>query len=242
MLIIAKDVHEKIGINQVNILGDYGDYQALSLHGKSPVSLEVKENLKSEIYKINQRLIELRDCFGEEAEIQFVEGNHEYRLLRYLLKNCPDLYDLHSIPELLSFDKLNIKFFPYGKAQRVKCLDTNLFMRHRPYSDGVSFALATANKKSLSLLVGHTHREQRATIRRADNSPVTVYCSGWLGDHMAAPFKEYTDTDDWSLGFSFTYAWGGVDDWIIKHVEIKKAMVDNELKYIAIYDGVLYEN
>lgn len=231
MLEIAKDVDKSIGISEVNILGDFLDFYWFSLHPKGPASTQIKHNLQDEIYEGIQKLKELRALFPK-AKINFIEGNHEYRMVRYLITKCPELYDLYTLPELLCFEEIgNIEFHPYGKAQKVRCLDTDLFMRHQPYNMGKNCASTTAHNKGISLLFGHTHRLQTYNLVRGDETEVSTYSSGWLGDRTQ-PVFDYMDTDDWGLGFSFTYAFSRTD-WHLHLIHFKNGK--------AVYNGNLYK-
>jgi len=230
MLQIAKDVDEDIGITEINILGDYLDFFWVSLHPKGPASSIIRESFKDEIYEGIKKLTELRNLFPK-AKINFLEGNHEFRLVRYIVSKCPELYDLYSLPDILCFDKLNIEYHPFGKGQKVSCLGTNLFMRHQPYNQGRNCAATTAHNKGISLLFGHTHRLQNYTLIKGDGEEVSTYSSGWLGDRTLPAF-EYMDTDDWGTGFTMTYAFSE-KDWHLHQIHIKNGR--------TVYNGSLYE-
>jgi len=231
MLSIAIDHDKKLAIDQINIMGDFCDFYWFSLHDKLPEAMSIKETLKDEIYQSIKKLEELRTLFPN-AEINFVEGNHEFRMVRYIIKKCPELYELFSLPELLQFDRLGINYIPFGKTQLHRVLDSNLFMRHQPYNAGKNCASGTAHNKGISLMFGHTHREQVYTYKRADGVSVTCISGGWLGDETAPVFG-YMDSDNWTKMFNFVYS-NGKDDWYFYPINIK----NNK----AVYDGFIYSN
>lgn len=231
MLLVATDQNKLLPITQINIMGDFADFYWFSLHDKLPSAMSVKETLKDEIYQCIKKLEELRKLFPD-AEINFVEGNHEFRMVRYIVKKCPELYELFTLPELLQFDRLSINYIPFGRHQLHRVLDTDLYMRHQPFNGGKNCASSTAHNKGISLLFGHTHRKQSYTFKRADGKSVTCISGGWLGD-VKAPVFDYVDSENWAQSFSFVFS-HGKGDWHIHEIDIKN--------HKAVYNGYIYEN
>lgn len=228
MLTIAQDLNKITPINQINIMGDYADFHGIKLHPKMPYEMSLSETLKDEIRQVILALRQLREMFPD-AEINYIEGNHEQRLQRYLVAKAPELFDFVTLPELLGFDKLNIRYYPYGRGQLVQCLDTEYHLRHAPFNAGKHTAASTAHNKGISLGYGHTHRKQSYTFKTAVGQEITCHSMGWLGDDKA-PIFNYMDTDNWSKGFQFVYSIKG------------KAYIDvvDIIEGRAIYNGVIY--
>ena len=230
MLLIAQDVDKKYGLEEINIMGDYADFHALGLHPTLPRAMNIKEGIKDEIYAVHQRLNELRTLFPK-ARINYIEGNHEWRLLRYIVKKCPELFDLYTLPEVLQFDKYGINYYEYGKTQFYRCLGTtDLGLRHQPYNGGKHCAASSAHSKAVSLAFGHTHRKQSYTFRDALGKEISCYSLGWLGDKSAPPF-DYMDHDNWGQAIQIVTAIG--NEWWEDTIDIKN--------HKAIYEGYLYE-
>lgn len=215
--------------DEINILGDFLDFYGCSLHDKLPATMSLKERFTDEIYQGNQVLERIRELFPK-ARINYIEGNHEYRLLRYIVAKAPALYDIVKLPDLLKFKDRHIEYHPFGRHQLVSCLGTDLFMRHQPYSQADYCAGNTLKKKFTSLSFGHTHREQSYTSTDARGRRISCYSSGWLGD-VDAPVFDYVDTQSWVLGFQIVTAIG--DTWICRHIAINdyKAVVDGQVYY-----------
>ena len=229
MLTIAKDLNEKVKpLDQINIMGDFADFHGVKLHPKMPYEMSLKETLRDEIRQVYLAVKQLRDMFPE-AEINYIEGNHEQRLQRYLVQKAPELFDFVTLPELLKFDTLGIRYYPYGRGQLVQCLDTDYHLRHAPYNAGKHTAASTAHNKGISLGFGHTHRKQSYTFKTAMNQEISCYSMGWLGDETA-PIFNYIDTDNWSKGFQIVYSVDGLP--IIHTVDIRD--------HKAVYNGILY--
>ena len=228
MLEVAKDIDKQFGLTEINIMGDFLDFLWLGLHPKMPSLMSVKETLKDEIYQGIKKLEELRLLFPD-ATINYIEGNHEYRLVRYIVAKCPELYDLFTLSDILQFDRLSINHIPFGKHQKHNCLDTGYFLRHQPYNMGKNCASGTAHSKGISLGFGHTHRKQTYTIKRGDGTEVECRSLGWLGDRTA-PVFDYVDHDDWTSGFEVVFSVDG--KWFPHYIDIK----DNK----AVFNGYVY--
>jgi hypothetical protein len=232
MLECAKQVDKQYGIEEVNIMGDYLDFLWVSLHSKLPELMSVKETFKDEIYQGNKKLQELRTLFPK-ATINFIEGNHEYRLVRYLVAKCPELFDIITLQELLKFDEYNITYHPFGKNQLVQCLGTDYYLRHQPWNGGKHCAANSLHNKHISLGFGHTHRTQ--TYKATDPLGRRIQCRslGWLGDR-SSPVFSYVDHDNWTQGFEFAYQLpdAKTSEYWLDYVEV----INGE----CLYQGFLY--
>jgi len=97
---------EKIILN-----GDIFDLPEFSKHFQDPRSFLLVDRIRW----VHAFLRELRET-APEAEIIFVEGNHEYRLLRHLTEQTPAmmtvLADLHgyTVPKLLGLEEFEVNF------------------------------------------------------------------------------------------------------------------------------------
>ena len=81
ILNIIKDVSNKYGLDELNLLGDFLDYYHVGLHPKMPSHFSIKQTFKDEIYLGNKALDKLRDT-APEADFRYIEGNHEQRLMQ----------------------------------------------------------------------------------------------------------------------------------------------------------------
>lgn len=226
MLAVAKDIDP----DGVYILGDYADFYSINAHGKAP---HINIKLKDEIYEVHQRLKELSDLFPKAKKV-FIEGNHEFRLARYIANKCPDLFDLLTIPELFKLGEYGFDFVPYGPNQQVRVLNSHLFARHEPISGGVHVAHGSVVKAGKSVIFGHTHRIQESQVVSIDGDNYRGISSGWLGDknHEDGVFNYVKNHHQWAQGFSIvTVLPDGT--WFNQLVHI----IDNK----CVVDGFLYE-
>lgn len=221
---------ETVHPDAIYILGDYADMYSINGHGKSP---GINLKLKDEIYEVHQRLQELCDLFPDAKKV-FIEGNHEFRLARYIQKNCPDLFDLVTIPDILKLDEYGFEFIPYGPNQQAQILNSRLYARHEPISGGLHVAHGTVTKAMKSIIFGHTHRIQESQIVSIDGENYRGISSGWLGDkdHEDEVFHYVKNHHQWALGFSIVTV---LDDgtWFNQLVHI--------IDYKCVVDGYIHE-
>ena len=231
LISIGGDLQKSAGVDEINIMGDFADFYWCSLHPRLPEGMSVRETVRDEIYQVIKKLKEIRRIFPD-AVINFIEGNHEYRLMRWLTKKAPELFDILTLPELLHFEKLGIKFHPFGKNQLVSCLGTDYLLRHQPYNMGKYCAGGTAHAKHISLGFGHTHRLQTYSSKDALSREISCFSMGWLGD-PGAPVFSYLDHDNWVQSFQIVTALSK-EEWFVETVRIKNKK--------AIYNNILYES
>lgn len=96
------------GCRVIVIMGDWIDAYSVSNFDKDP---RRKERMPEEFAEGRRWLRILRDE-NPDAEIHFIEGNHEERFMRYLIQRAPALVGMRgmSIAEQLDLDELDIKY------------------------------------------------------------------------------------------------------------------------------------
>lgn len=199
---LVQDVikHYKSQIKEVVFLGDFADFYAVNGHGKHPQMLH---NLTEEVAKV----IEHFDWFDKivpNAKKVFIEGNHEYRLERFISNTCPQLFGVTSTEDILKISgRPNWKFIPYGPNQSYRILESYLKARHEPLA---SSAKATASKALCSLVYGHIHRIEESHLVGLDGTNHVCFSVGWLGDkRMDKVFGYVKQHHQWQLGFGMAY-------------------------------------
>lgn len=219
-------------LDEIVLLGDVPDFYGVSLHDVLPECLTLKQTMKDEIYQVNKFLDFLESKYNKPTK--WLEGNHTKRLMRYITKKAPALFDFIDAQTLFKLDeRQNIEYHPFTRNQLCRVLGTNLYARHQPYNQGVNCALGTIQKKQISLIFGHTHRVQTAIKKRGDKSFISAYSCGCLID-FDSPVFAYADVDDWAHAFGIVYQYSeDPEDYIVHIVEIKNGK--------AIYNGNLYE-
>lgn len=182
--------------------GDICEIESVSTHPKGP---RAESSLLSEVEYANKKFDELEKLFGD-LPIDYVCGNHEYRIFRYIRDVAPHLWGMLEAPKLFRFDeRANFKFHDYGPSQLVRVgLTRDLYARHEPLGGGVNHAKATAEKATVSIIYGHTHVYQVAQHKKFGpiSQTVTAISNGWLGDITKDCFDYRGSRDNWQLGFT----------------------------------------
>ncbi len=144
-----------------------------------------------------------------KARITWLEGNHEFRLRKYLLANAPELQGLPglSMPDLFGLKDLRIEYVPcHPDATRF----TDNFIRvgklHVGHWDRVArqggyAAKGLVEDKGVSVLQGHTHRFG-AHARTTVDGRVLL---GIENFSMCRRDVGYVAHPNWQLGFSVVY-------------------------------------
>lgn len=227
MIKIMEDLKDQI--DEIVILGDYADFYFCNSHGKSP---DMLNTLVKEIVDVNEGLNELDHKFPEIKKV-FLEGNHEFRLERYLASKAPDLFGLTSVEHILEFNRrTNWKFISYGHNQAHKVLGSKLYARHEPLA---SSAKATASKALCSLVYGHIHRIEESHIVGMDGTNHVSFSLGWLGDKRNESIYGYVKSHhQWQMGFGLVW----VDEKTGYFYHEKIHILDN---MTAVVNGKLYK-
>ena len=226
MLKVAQDVDP----DEIVILGDYADFYAINSHGKD--GAVGNGLLEDEVFEVIERLKELNKLFPKAKKV-FIEGNHEYRLGRYINSKCPDLYGVFDTASVLELKVLGYEFVPYSPDQKYRVLDSKLIARHEPLAGGKHVAQNTVEKAMHSVIFGHTHRIQEAQVVTMCGENYRGISSGWLGDKNSPVFSYVKSHHQWSQGFSVVTC---LEDgtWFNSLIHI--------IDYKCVFEGYIYEN
>lgn len=209
MIKVYSDIYEryKKAHFEIVILGDYADFYSVSSHAKDPRVLTM---LQEEVADVNKGLDQLDELYPDAKKV-FIEGNHEFRLERYLCDKAPALFGITSTRLLLKFDtRPNWAFSSYAPNQQVRIAGSKLKARHEPLS---SSAKATASKALCSLVYGHIHRIEESHLVGLGDENHVCFSVGWLGDKNKDQIFSYVKGHhQWQLGFGLV-------------------LVDNDTKY-----------
>jgi len=182
--------------------GDVCEIESVSAHPKSP---RAQQSLLNELEYANKKFDQLEKLFGD-IPIDYICGNHEYRIFRYIRDMAPQLWGMLEAPKLFRFDeRKNFKFYDYKPTQLVKVGNTkDLYVRHEPLAGGANHSKGTAEKSVVSIIYGHCHVYQSYTSKKFGPEPynVTAVSNGWLGDINQDCFNYRGSKDNWQTGFS----------------------------------------
>lgn len=164
---ILNYANQQFGVDVVVNLGDTLDLPAQSRH-QQEIAFQNSTNLA---IQRGYEYLAAQRATVPDAEIVFLEGNHDCRIYKYLAENAPavvtmrqagtgvDGWPVNSLPHLLRMDELNINYasgYPAGEYW----LNENLRCIH---GDRVNSAGSTAMKyinsnHHVSVIYGHIHR------------------------------------------------------------------------------------
>ena len=162
---IVAAAHAQYGVDTIVNLGDTIDLPAQSRHHQE-IAFQNSTNLA--IQRAYEYLAKQRATVPD-AEIVFLEGNHDCRIYKYLAENAPAVatlrragdtgWTVNSLPHLLRMDELNIKYaagYPAGEYW----LNDNLRCIHgdRVNSSGSTAMKYINSNHHVSVIYGHIHR------------------------------------------------------------------------------------
>ena len=238
----------------ITINGDLMDWYGISKFAKSPLRYlsqaeinDLERRKKNVVSVASQR--ELNESFDtlvalrkacHDAKIEYVFGNHEYRLDTFIMNNAPSLFDLRkpserngpavmSIDSLLDFHNLEItkhysglkeSWFKYGGLY---IGHFNLVRKHSSWT-----AKALVEDKNVCILQAHTHRGGSFY-----KSPLSTSLVGFENFCLCDLKPHYINNPNWQHGFSIVYKKRNGDRFDVHQIPI----VDKTF----IYEGKEYK-
>lgn len=185
------------GVDTIVILGDFGDFYVVSQFDKDP---NRRKDLECEIAAINAGLDQL-DILGAKKKI-YIEGNHEHRLRRYIMKNASAINNMVNIQTSLRLKQrgwIHVAYRDHYKLGRV-------YLTHDVGAVGRNAAHKTIDIYQHSAITGHTHRMMYAVEADGLGSPILSAQFGWLGDIEQVDYAhKIVATKAYVLGFGIGY-------------------------------------
>lgn len=185
--------------------GDFQDFWEISRYDHTP---RTGKEFKQEI-EVGKKILRSFRRSLPGARITWIEGNHEFRLRKYLMQKAKELYGLPglTVPDIFDLKRLRIEYIPCHELA-TKFTDNfirvgNLYVGH---FDKVSKHAAYAAKllveeKGVSLLQAHTQRfgvHARTTV----DGRVLL---GIENFSICSRDQSYVSHANWQLGFSVVY-------------------------------------
>ena len=178
---------------RVHILGDAIDAQSISRYDKDPARTA---NLQDELDSVRDWLTELRDA-APKAQIIYSEGNHEFRLKKYLRSEAKGLAGLRSLAleELLDFKRLRLHWQPQDRPYRIG----HLLFTHGQYVSRWSAMSAKRHYEQYGCCVIHGHSHRLGAFYHTD---VTGTIGAWEVGCLSTLNPDYVTAPDWQNGFA----------------------------------------
>jgi UDP-2,3-diacylglucosamine pyrophosphatase LpxH len=185
--------------------GDFQDFWEISRYDQTPrTGKEFREEID-----LGKKILRSFRRSLPRARITWIEGNHEFRLRKYLIQNAKELYGLPrlSVQDIFDLDRLGIEYVPCHEMA-TKFSDNfirvgGLYVGHwdKVSKHGAYAAKLLVEEKGVSLLQGHTHRfgvHARTTV----DSRLLL---GIENFSMCSRRQSYVSHANWQLGFSAVY-------------------------------------
>lgn len=192
---VALDYIKEERPKYVTINGDAIDFYGISRYSRDP---KRRLETQNELDEFNGFLADVRNA-APNAQIFFVEGNHEQRWSKYLREHAGEIEGLtgFSLKDVLGLDKQKIIFVPSGFVYG------SCFIVHGDgLFGGKSGFTATKwmEKYMASVVVGHIHRLAIIHRRTANKQRLFGVECGTLSS--LDPGYEMTGFADWQTGFA----------------------------------------
>ena len=158
----------------VVILGDFFDGYAVSQHRKDPSR---RAHIVDEIREAQKLLSLFDDC----KEKYFIEGNHEWRLPRYLMDFAPEAYELliaETDNDLFGVKRSGWHVTPYMETLQLGKLNITHDL-DKAGETAINDAMASFMD---NVIIGHTHLLRYVVKGTAFGVPHLGASFGWLGD------------------------------------------------------------
>lgn len=195
------------GASVVLLNGDVMDMFGISPFYRPPSD----DRLVDEIEVGKQFLTWIRSQFPK-ARIIYREGNHEFRLKRFLAERAPELFQLPclSLASLLELEKHGIEWV----ADKRKVMLGKLITLHGHEfrkGEGVNPARLAFLRSTASVLIGHHHRTSEHHQRALDDRHHAVWSVGCAC--FTSP--DYDPYNQWNHGYALVEV--AADGWFSVH-------------------------
>ncbi len=183
--------------DQTIILGDFGDWAAVSGHDET---LATRANFVQEVRAVKKGLADVK-AVGARKNV-FLMGNHSYRLDRYMMKKAPELQEAIGVDGLLGLTESGFDVYPYREAYRVG----NMRFVHDLSYAGKGAAGKSMEAIGRNVVIGHTHRMEMMVGGTLEGERHVGASFGWLGDvNQITYMSKDKARKDWTLGFGLGY-------------------------------------
>jgi predicted phosphodiesterase len=211
-----------VRVDRLVLLGDVMDAMSVSRF-----LVEDEVSLEDEVARTNaflDQVTEAARAVNPACHIDFLEGNHEERITRYLYRNAGKLVGLQvdgepvvGLPHLLRLRERRISHYRY---QQVIRLPGNLWLEHGD-SVSVNSAATVMNavrRKGGSIVIGHVHRIGAYYKKDRDG-----FHRGYEIGAMCSLEPRYmtAQSANWQNGWAVIDYLGGTDKWWLTQVVVQ---------------------
>jgi len=172
---------------RVVLLGDIVDFEGIA---RFPRKLEKKAAFIHEVEAASEIIKRLEAEFKRQNVI-YIFGNHESRLDKYTIRNCPEL---SSFPSLALREVLHVprRWIVYEYNLNAVCIDGVNYIHGRKFSGNV--CINNIKKYMGSVVQGHSHRASSQYLRLPNGETIGAVEAGCLCNLK----PNYASDVDWS--------------------------------------------
>jgi UDP-2,3-diacylglucosamine pyrophosphatase LpxH len=216
------------GVEQLYILGDFVDCLTISEYERSPARINT---LDREIEVANELLDELDSIKTLQKKV-FIEGNHEFRLHRLLMRPpASALFGLVAMRDLLKLNDRGWSWVPY----RTHTMVGKAVVTHDVGPAGKSALFQTMSAVQHPIIIGHTHRAGLHFEGTALGERHVAASFGWLGDAEQVDYMHQVKARrDWQLGLGVGY----LEPTGAIHLQVIPILTKGT--YRCVLEGVVY--
>jgi hypothetical protein len=177
------------------IMGDFVDCAPISFHTPSPGQASLAEELKA-----GQAAIADLEALGAK-EHHYIEGNHEFRLPRYLHEKAPEIAEFLSFKAILGLSA-KWKYTPYKKFLE----HGKVYVTHDLERAGRGAHEQALTDAQDNVIIGHAHSMGVSYRGNARGKTHVGAIFGWLGDKTCVNYRHRLLANRyWTLGFGIGY-------------------------------------
>ena len=219
----------------INLAGDVMDFYELSTFDKSPNRIF---KLQEQIDFVISKILRPVRAACPNAQIDYIIGNHEYRLIRFLMTQGSALASLKclNLGELLRLDELKINLIilsPFSKldddSRNYKVYDDFYVVTHGTATN-TNHSGKELNRWKMSGCSGHVHHRQKSTVpyimaqsathlnKELDWISFGCMCKPSAGEGYIK------DLVRWQQGFNIVHLFPDTQTHINEYIEIKNGV------------------
>ena len=198
------------------------------------------QNLEQEIIATRERVLKPFCKVTPNSSKVFLEGNHEFRLKRFVAYNAPlfeNLKGVTSMGDALQLEELGIKYIDSKNGNAIYRVTPFLtFMHGERY--GVNAAKSQYDAWGTSVMFGHTHKQTTFTKKWGCGREDISMSVGCLSKD-----PDYRDIDDYTRGFGSGWINMTSGEFFMQHIPIVRTktndwhLYSNQGNYKAILNS-----
>lgn len=195
---------KKQGVVGIILNGDILDFHSLSRWDKRPDAHRYADEVK-----LGREFVRWLRWNLPKARIIYRDGNHEERLLTYLIRKAPELFELDvlNISSLLKFDESGVEYVTDRRLIRLGHLHVIHGHEYPHATNPVNPARGLFLRAKAAAVTNHFHQVSEHQERTIGNKPLGCWSLGCACD--LKPY--YRPYNSWSTGFAFVDHFKGGD-------------------------------